>query len=490
MSIEIAGVRKNFQTKMSVPNKAADTASGSSSSSSSLAGGLSGTTTAVSQNLQALFATPAHPNVQTQVEMTGSSSSSENSGGSSSSANASGMSSPRPTEYVEFLMAADMDEATKKILLGKYLESVAPTSVVKSGVIRSANIKDQKLLENFNSKAAVIAVRDNNLRLGAQGHDIPVQECVSQDLIHRIKAALIPGVPFDIFEKCKAVIFDTFIEKAQQLEDKAAGKIKVSAKDFKSKILRLEFTAEMMLNEEDFGAHMHKLLLIFTGEQIKDMSQASMIQLLTEMDDELLGVFRLLSASQRNELLEVVRPAGTVMEWFAMLRDHVWELQGKQASLDIWYPGPKGKMGAPSGGGGGKPVRWWTELFTGPPPTDAFLCRICGRWPRSRHDLNHTAATCHFVGKHPDANPDSTVPWAECDSGIAWLARGKFVLPAFESLDPSRRAEILPHKEAGDGQGGAFRGQGGRGGRHDHQRATPYEPHHSGRGSRGGRGGF
>ena len=90
--------------------------------------------------------------------------------------------------------------------------------------------------------------------------------------------------------------------------------------------------------------------------------------------------------------MEVVRPAGTVMEWFALLRDHVFDLQGRQASLEIWYSGPKGNMAAPTGVGGGKPIRWWTELFTGPPPTDAFLCRICGRWPRSRHDLNHTAA--------------------------------------------------------------------------------------------------
>ena len=176
------------------------------------------------------------------------------------------------------------------------------------------------------------------------------------------------------------------------------------------------------------------------------------------------------------------------MEWFALLRDHVFDLQGRQASLDIWYQ-PKSKMAAPTGGGGGKPIRWWTELFTGPPPADAFLCRICGRWPRSRHDLNHTAANCAFAGKHPDANPDSSVPWAECESGIAWLARGKYVLPAFESLDPSRRHEILPHKEvSGDGQGGPVRGHGGRG----HHRETPYEPHHhhSGRGGRGGRGGY
>jgi hypothetical protein len=130
-SLELEKTSK--QTKMSVQDKTADTATGSSFSSSSLAGGLSSTTTAVSQNLQAQFATPAHPNVQTHMDTTGSSSS-ENSGGSLSSANASGVSSPRPTEYVEYLMSSDnIDKATKKILLGKYLESVAPTSGGKSG---------------------------------------------------------------------------------------------------------------------------------------------------------------------------------------------------------------------------------------------------------------------------------------------------------------------------------------------------------------------
>ena len=61
MSIEIAGVRKIFQTKMSGSDKAAVPATVVSSSSASAGGGLSSTTPAVNQNL---FATPAHQHVQ------------------------------------------------------------------------------------------------------------------------------------------------------------------------------------------------------------------------------------------------------------------------------------------------------------------------------------------------------------------------------------------------------------------------------------------
>ena len=62
------------------------------------------------------------------------------------------------------LMSSDidegqLDEGTKKVLLEEYSETIP------GGVIQSSNIKEMKLLDNLSSKAAVLAMRDNNLRL-------------------------------------------------------------------------------------------------------------------------------------------------------------------------------------------------------------------------------------------------------------------------------------------------------------------------------------
>lgn len=139
--------------------------------------------------------------------------------------------------------------------------------------------------------------------------------------------------------------------------------------------------------------------------------------------------------------------------------------------------------------------RWWPEPYTGKAPSGAFVCWVCGRWPRCFQDLWHTRHSCTFYDTHPDANKEQC-EWEVSEKGAAWLEKGKFVLPGYETLDPSRVGEIQQpagKPQFGEGTGGPTFG-GNR--RRDERPTTPYEPNqedhreHHGGGRGGGRGRF